>query len=274
MDYSELPWNFEAFRRFIDYKTLQKAASVLCLFDGRKVIGSPRDLEEFQTTLDSRTGLEWLPDRNVSDDILFNVEGNVFRNKARVFSSFFLLNPKLMESTGCIVTTKFGKALGWGFIPEQEFYNTIVMKFQYPHPVYDENWSAWNDANVKLKPFLFILQILYKLHQIDKNHDWVSVKEFAEFAHSNPFHEKAGEIAQNIYNSRINEQVISRERTDRIERKIGDIFGFLCMTGLCYYIDSNIKLNLVKKSNQENVYFYEKRNQESRLEEINSLINI
>lgn len=273
MDYSQLPWNFEAFRRFIDYRTMQKAASVICLFDGKNLVDNPKNLEEFQETLNDRTGLEWLPKREVSEDIQFNIEGNVFRNKARVLTSFYLFDPRSLEKGNTLKATPFCKALGAGKISEKEFYGTIITRFKYPHPAYDENWSSWKNANIELKPLVFILQILIALHKIDKNQDFISIKEFAEFAHSNPFHDKAQEIAKKIYNARVSKINISRERSDKIDRKIGDIFGFICMTGLCYYIDTGIRLNLIRKNQQENVYFYEQRNQENALEEIEALIS-
>jgi len=91
IDYSKLPWNFEAFRSFISFEVLQQAASVLCLYDKQYFFENNYILEKFEEDLSKRTGVEWLPKRNIDSDILFNTEGNLFRNKARVFSSFYLI---------------------------------------------------------------------------------------------------------------------------------------------------------------------------------------
>lgn len=258
-DYSSLPWNFEAFRRFLAYEVMQKAASVLCLFEGKMILSSFRELEEFQETLHSRTGLEWIPQRNISEDINFNVEGNIFRNKARVFTSFYLIDPGSLEGESPLVITDFCKALGSGFVSKDEFYKLVLSRYGYPHPAYNDNWDAWTAVCLSLKPFVFTLEILSYLHELDKTQSYLGITEFAEFAHPNPIHGKEKEIAKEIISHRKKGGEIKRERSDRVERKIADLYGFLCISGFCFYKNDNIALNLLGVHPEEKAHFYERR---------------
>lgn len=266
-DYNNLPWNFEAFRKFIDYSTLQNAASVICLFEDKDILNSPKDLADFEQMMNERTGLDWSPERLVSEDIQFNSEGNLFRNKARVLSSLLLIDP-LAFKNGAVKPTAFCKALSAGFITKDNFYKEIIYRFQYPHPAYDENWQAWNEAGLKIKPLLFILQILTHLAEINPDQAFLTVSEFAEFAHAQPFHDKTKQIAEQIVNFRNSGERIQRQRSDKVERKIGDIFGFICMSQYCYYDKNSIRLNLIGLHPDENVYFSQKRNEHDILKSI------
>lgn len=255
---SNLPWNFEAFRNFINYQALQKTASVLCLYDKKEIFKSKRLLLEFQGMLNERTGLEWIPNRNISEDILFNVEGNVFRNKARVLTSFFLLDSSKLKTNDFHVTN-FCKALGYGYIDEHTFYNYIICNFSYPHEAYEENSKSWKIANISLKPLIFILQILLHLYKHERNQAFLTVNEFAYYAHSTPYHEEVDSIAKAIITGRQNNNQPKRTRSDKVDRKINDIFGFLCMSGYTYYDKNTIALNMIDVHPKEKVYFYEKR---------------
>lgn len=269
--YSDLPWNFEAFRRFIDYGTLQNAASVICLFENRPILESPKDMEEFELTMNQRTGLDWSPERLVSEDIQFNSEGNLFRNKARVLSSLLLIDPIAFKN-GNVKPTQFCKALSAGFIGKEQFYKEVIQRFAYPHPAYDENWQAWKDSGLKLKPLLFILDILANLAETDTIQAYLTVSEFAEFAHSNPIQSEAQGIAQRIIQNRNSGQSIQRVRSDKIERKIGDIFGFMCMSQFCYYDKNAIRLNLIGNNSDEKVNFAQKRGEYDMLKSIKEFI--
>lgn len=272
-DYSQLPWNFEAFRKFIDYKTLQNAASVICLFENRDILASPKDLEEFEGAMKKRTGLEWSPERLVSEDVNFNVEGNLFRNKARVLTSLYLVDPIVLKNENRVKPTPFCKALGAGYINNHEFYKEIFSRFTYPHPAYDENWQAWTAAGLSLRPLLFILDILVNLAEAGTEQAYLSVAEFAEFGHSNPVQAKAHEIAGSIIENRKNGQRIERQRSDKVERKIGDIFGFMCMSQFCYYDKSLIRLNLIGNHADENVNFTTRRGEYDVLQQTKDFIN-
>jgi hypothetical protein len=270
-DFSNLPWNFEAFRRYINYSTLQNTASVLCLFDGRDILSSPKDLSEFEEMMSLRTGLDWSPERLVSEDIQFNTEGNLFRNKARVLTSFYLIDPIAFKN-GEVKPTEFCRALAAGFISKELFYKEIFQRFQYPHPAYDENWTAWKSAGIVLRPLLFILDILINLARINPEQAYLTVSEFAEFGHPHPFQDKAQEIAGKIIEFRRSDKTIQRQRSDKVERKIGDIFGFMCMSQFCYYDKNSIRLNLMGINPEENVYFYQKRGEYDTLNSTNDFL--
>ena len=271
-DYSELPWNFEAFRKFIDYKTLQNAAAVIVLFENKEILKSPKELDAFENLLNKRTGLEWSPERKVSEDIQFNMEGTLFRNKARVLTSFYLIDPIKLRNNE-IVPTQFCKALGAGYISEGQFYREIFSRFTYPHPAYDENWDAWTAKGITLKPLIFILDILEFLAEHGLEQAYLTVTEFAEFGHTNPFQDQTGKIASSIVSFRKSDQRIKRKRSDKIERKIGDIFGFMCMSEFCYYDKNSIRLNLLSRHPEENVQFYQKRGDVNMLESTKEFIN-
>lgn len=273
-NYSELPWNFEAFRKFIDYTTLQNAASVICLFETRDILSSPKDLEEFERAMNKRTGLEWSPERLISKDISFNVEGNLFRNKARVLTSLYLVDPITLRDKNKVIATPFCKALGAGYINRKRFYEEIFRRFTYPHPAYDENWQAWTNKGITLKPLIFILDILVNLAESNIDQAYLTVAEFAEFGHSNPIQGKAKEIANAIITNRSSGQKIMRQRSDKIERKIGDIFGFMCMSQFCYYDKNSIHLNLISEHVDEKVHFLLRRGEIDVLKQIKSYINV
>jgi hypothetical protein len=258
-DYSKLPWNFEAFRSFISFEVLQQAASVLCLYDNQEFFENSYVLQKFEEDLSIRTGVEWLPKRNIDSDIIFNTEGNLFRNKARVFSSFYLIELESLINKSQLQITPICKALGTGRISKREFYNEIITRFAYPHPAYEDNWEKWREFDVSIKPFVFMLDILINLYEIAPIHAYYTVTEFAVFAHSNPFYNRTKEIAKNIIESRASEEKSDRKRSDEIDRKIGDLCGFLCMTGYAYYHGNKIYLNLIDVHPTEKVYFFEKR---------------
>ena len=255
MDYSTLPWNFEAFRKFITFQAIQNAAGVITLYDGTETTNSKKMLE-FQHMLNSRSGLIWEPSRQNSEDVLYNSEGNVFRNKARVLTSLYLLSPFELKK-GTISATKFCRLLASGKISEKEFHDFIINSYEFPHPAYDENWNAWKDANTKLKPFIFILQLLLSLYNDKPDSAYLTVDEFARFAHSQPFHDKIDNIVSEILKHRMQPELLeSRTRSDKIDRKINDVFGFMCMTKYTYFEGSKIRLNLVDKHPEELVNFY------------------
>lgn len=222
--------------------------------------------------MSQRTGLEWSPERRVSDDIRFNIEGNLFRNKARVLSSMLLIDPLSFKS-GLIKPTQFGRALSAGLIAKEQFYKEIIQRFAYPHPAYDENWQAWKQAGITLRPLLFIMDILVHLAEINPDQAYLTTSEFAEFGHSHPFQKDSQGIAQSLLHSRNNGQEIRRQRSDRIERKINDIFGFLCMSQFCYYDKTSIRLNLIGISPVEKVHFVQKRNDYDTLKDMREFVN-
>jgi hypothetical protein len=268
----ELPWNFEAFRRFLTYESLRNAASVIVLYDGTEVSNQKR-LSEFQNTLDSRTGIHWEPERQNSEDVLFSTEGSVFRNKARVLTSMFLISPFKLKN-GNIVASPVAKQLASGKMSQEEFHDFIITHYQYPHPAYEENWTAWTASGRKLLPLVYILQILYALYNKDPRAAYITTNEFARFAHANPDSNNVENIADEIikYRSSPNDYP-PRKRSDKVDRKINDIFGFLCMTKYVYYNGQNIVLNMVRLHPSENVFFYSNRTgAQSAADEVKAVI--
>lgn len=272
IDYSKLPWNFEAFRSFISFEVLQQAASVLCLYDKQYFFENNYILEKFEEDLSKRTGVEWLPKRNIDSDILFNTEGNLFRNKARVFSSFYLIELESLINKSQLEITPLCRALGTGRLSKREFYNDIITRFAYPHPAYEDNWEKWRECEITIKPIVFMLDILVRLYEIAPLEAYFTVAEFAAYAHPKPFYSSVNEIAKEIISSRSTNEKIGRKRSDEVDRKIGDLCGFLCMTGYSYYYGNKIYLNLIDVHPAEKVYFYEKRGEVNTKNQIQNLI--
>ena len=197
-----LPWNFEAFRRYLAYDIVQQAAASLLRFDGEHLFSDPALMNEFTELLTKRTGMPWLPNRTASEGVLFNIEGSVFRNKARVFTSLYLCDPQSLTSGTPLAMTQFGRAVGLGYVTQSEFYRELLCRFEYPHPAYQDNWDAWSAAGISLKPFIFILDILANIYAVDRLGE-ASTGELATYAHSTPYHAKAKEVANAILASRV-----------------------------------------------------------------------
>lgn len=270
MNYASLPWNFEAFRRFLAYDVVQQAAATLCLFDGQPMFTDAALMEEFSRMLTERSGLEWLPSRQASEGVLFNIEGNVFRNKARIFTSFYVIDP-LAFKQHVLKVTPFGKALGLGFVKEREFYWQICSRYQYPHPAYDDNWDQWSAAGISLKPLVYLLQILVEMYKIDSIGE-ISIAEVAKYAHPQPFHKRAKDVAQMIIQGRRDRDTGGPTRSDQVHRKIGDMLGFLCISKLCFYQDERIRLNLLGEHDVEKTVFWQRRLQQDVLLELGRLL--
>jgi hypothetical protein len=274
-----LPWNFEAFRRYLPFSKMQQAASVLSLHEKERLDSSNPAMDLLLSDLQQRTGEPWLPDRKVSDSVDFNVEGDFYRNKGRLLTSFYIIQPKQLvkEPEPVIMMTEFGRALANGFVSEKEYYNFIVTKFGYPHPAYDDNWKAWKEAGRSLKPLIFILQILVALYENGRDHGFVTSEEIATSAYPLSEHAKANKAANDILKSR-DAKSTQRQRSDEVDRKINDMFGFLCMSGYTFYDGQSVRLNLLGVHPDELAYYWEKRkgtresNEADKLSEVEKLI--
>lgn len=266
-----LPWNFEAFRRFLAFDVLQQACASLLPYEDQHLFTDESLMLEFTERLYKRTGQEWMPKRTASEGVLFNIEGSVFRNKARVFSSLYLITPECLETKEKLKITEFGKALGLGYVSETQFYELILTRFEYPHPAYEENWSTWIKSKKSLKPFLYVISILIEIHNLDDIGS-VSASELAEFAFEVNDNSKAKEIAKKIVESRDKKTKSSRERSDQVDRKINDILGFMCISGVCYYDSNNVSLNLLDRHADEKAFFWEKRNGQDRKQYLQQLV--
>lgn len=255
---SKLPWNFEAFRNYLNFENLQQAAASLIQFNGKPLFTDSSLMKEFTDLLVLRTGLPWVPKRTVSEGVIYNIEGSVFRNKARVFTSLYICDPRCLREDGNLIITDLGLALGLGYLRRIEFYKEIIARYEYPHPAYHENWEAWTRKKSRLKPLVFILDILVKIFELDGQGE-VSSAEIAEFAHPQPYHTQTQRIAEQILNARNKKISSKRRRSDDIDRKINDLMGFLCISGVTFYRENNIKINLLDKDKEEQAWFWEKR---------------
>jgi len=258
----DLPWHFEAFRRYVVYRRMQQAASVLTLYEGETFDSSNPAMDELLGDLQLRTGEDWLPKRKVSDSVEFNVEGDFYRNKGRLLTSFFIIEPKDFVESGLplIRLTQFGQALGNGFVSERQYYEFIVKRIKYPHPAYEDNWQAWTQAGRTLRPLIFILQILLELYESKPGcaNSYATSEELATFAYPQSSHEKIGVIADSIIQHRIKPSE-TREYSDEVNRKINDMLGFLCIAGFTFYDGKLVRLNLLGVHPQESAYYWEKR---------------
>ena len=262
---TKLPWNFEAFRKFITFEVLQQSASTLLLYDGVDYSRESEKSRLLSQFLSDRTDLEWVPERQVAEGINFDVEGSVFRNKARVFTSFFILDPIAIQERSQIIVSPFGRALGTGLLSREDFYEESVFRFQYPHPAYEDNWSRWTSAQKSLYPLLYIIQILIELTIENEAENYLEVSELATYGFEDADNSNVSQIASCIISSRGAAERNQRDRSDDVNRKIGDMFGFLCITGKCFYGKKGISLNLIGVSTEDKCHFWNKRGKDSVL---------
>ena len=227
----KLPWNFEAFRKFITYEALQQAASTLSMFEGVNYSIESEKNNELSRRLGVRTDLEWVPDRKVSEAINYDIEGSLFRNKARVLTSLYILDPLELQLHNTIKVTPFGRALGSGLITKEEFYKEILFRFEYPHPAYEDNWKKWTEAGKNLQPLLFIIQVLIELAKSGEDNNYLEIAELAAYGFFGADNSNGNirEVAKNILTARSGGSNDAALRTDDVNRKIGDMFGFLCI---------------------------------------------
>jgi len=261
MNKTILPWHFEAYRRYTTYEVLQQAAAALVLFENESIDARNPEMDELLSLLEQRTGLPWLPDRKVSESINFNIEGDIYRNKGRLLSSLFIVEPKSTQEKGYekVMLTPFGRALGNGFVSKEQFYEFIIKRFKYPHPAFEDNWSAWKNAKRELRPFIFLLQILVELYMHNRNDAFLTSEEVASIAYPLSDHRKIKKIADKIIELRKKGVKIERKRSDAIDRKIDDVFGFLCIAGYAYYDGRKVALHLLGVHPEEKAWYWEKR---------------
>lgn len=239
---------------------MQQAAAVLALYEGQELSSSNPRMDELLDDLKARTGEDWLPQRSGSDMVKFNLEGDFYRNKGRLLTSFYVLQPKQLARSGppVITLTDFGRALGSGYVSQKDYYRFIVGHYEFPHPAYDDNWAAWRAARKRLKPLIYILQILMELYKADEEEAYVSSEELAAFGYESASHEIAPRVAAAIIKGRTAGGK-KREYTDEVNRKMNDMLGFMSMAGYVYYDGGSVDLNLMGVHPQELTYYWLKR---------------
>lgn len=260
-----IEWQFEHFKTFTPYQIMQQAAAALAQFEGENTDGKNPKMRHLTEELILNTGHPaWMPDRD-SENLDINVEGSVFRNKARLFSSFLICVPPDLLNTEeyekSIMLTDFGRALASGKISEEEFYRYIIKKFQYPHLAFSD-YQKWVDANITLRPLLCIIKTLVGLFErAGKVACFITAKEI--YKHLQTLEDENCDIAVNgILLDRKN-SVELPYTTEQI-RKISEMLAFLSIAGYIY-IDSSESsqdkywLNLVMRHPKEKTMFYLER---------------
>jgi hypothetical protein len=271
-DETKLPWRIEAFREYLTFESLQPAASVLSLYEGEVFTTRNPRILEMQDLLAKRTKKDaWIPKRSGSADIEWNLEGDVTRNKGRVFTSMLILHPKEWKDEK-VALTEFGRALGRGLVNKERYYDFIVTRFRYPHPAWPDNWTAWTNANKVLYPFVYLLAALIELHRQSPASAYLTTAEVADYLHPDPDHSRVTAFVSSIVSARENSVGPITPRSDDIHRKISDILGFMCLTRYCYFDGSVVRLNLLDMHHKDKSNFWEDRRNQSKLQPMQALI--
>lgn len=259
-----IEWQFEHFKTFTPYEIMQQASAALFLYEGENTDGTNPKMGKLTEELTINTGHPaWMPDRE-SGNLDLNTEGSVFRNKARLFSAFYIcVPPDLLKSDGYgkqIMLTKFGKALARGKVNENEFYEYIIKKFGYPHLAYSD-YDAWKDSDAHVRPLLLIIKAVVQLFEMyGKNFAYITSAEI--YNHLQPLqNEDCQEAVKFIKEDRDN-NVSNSFSSDKL-RKINEMLSFLAIAGYVY-IDSTdgedrYYLNLVMRHPKEKTLFYLQR---------------
>lgn len=244
-------WNFEAFRNFIGFAPIQQACTSLLSHNGISLDNADIELKHLNHLLLERTGREWTPDRNPGGNIIWETEGSLFRNKKRVFTGFYLLDAEKFEMNNSLWLTPFGQAIAAGHVSAGDFYKFIIRNFRYPHPAYEDNWEWWTSANRELRPLTFLLHIASNLSQMTGNLEAVKIWEVAYFGGPNPTTEDAYSVAEEIKLARETGSAINHERTDALDRKIGDMFAFLAMSPWATLRSKGLALNPIRRDSDD-----------------------
>lgn len=260
-----IEWQFEHFKTFTPYPILQQAAAALLQFEGENTDGSNPKMRHLTEELIVNTGHPaWMPDRD-SENLNINSEGSVFRNKARLFSSFLIcVPPDLLNSNGydkTVMLTDFGRALAKGKIKEEEFYRYIIRKFQYPHLAFSD-YEKWKESGITIRPLLCIIKTLVGLFECQgKNESYITANEI--YKHLQALEdEDCTPAIDGIIDDRKNNKK-ENYTSDQI-RKINEMLAFLAIAGYVY-IDSTESgqdkywLNLTMRHPKEKTMFYLER---------------
>lgn len=255
----DLKWNFEAFRQYLSFEVLQQAASALLVFDGFNYRDDISETKSFENLLKARTGLEWSPKREAPEGVLFDPEGSVFRNKARVLTSMLILDPVLLQNQKIVKLTEFGRLLGGGRVSKSDFYEFELKNFEYPHPAYPDGAAGWISHRAKVKPFLYLVEVLIGLVDQGVAENRLTSKEFLEFLMPNSPDFRVETAVSAILKSREAPGDFRTSFPPDDMRNASDILGFLCMTGFTYFLSpGEIALNLISVSEKDKTYYYMK----------------
>ena len=267
-----LSWKIEAFREYLCFEVLQPAASVMKLFEGHHSSGNTTKMKKMQKLLEERTNKSsWIPKRSGSADLNWNVEGDVWRNKGRLFSSMLIMYPREWYQNR-IKLTEFGSALASGIVKKSGYYDFLLKNYCYPHPAYKEHYEEWINHKEFLLPFIYLLKALLLLYEENSSASFLTTDEIADYLHLNPSHRNLPQKVNKILESRTNITKKVSKRTDDIHHKINDLMGFLCLSGYCHYQRNNIVLSTISEHSLERVYFDGERKKESMLNRVKCLV--
>ncbi|MCM3382139.1 hypothetical protein [Shouchella rhizosphaerae] len=285
-----LEWQFEHFKTFYNFPIMQQTAACLLLFEGQSPEATKNlKLNQLTDMLIESTGHKaWKPARDMGNLNIDDEGGSIFRNKARLLSSFYICVPfdLLTESNmdKQIVLTPFGKALGLGYIEEGDFFNFIIKKFQYPNPAFS-NYKDWVASGIVIRPFILILKSLVFLYEnYGLEQSYLTNKEVCSYLV--PLKNESSEIAMNTLIDHRKKNILP-PANNQDPRKVKEILFFLSMSKYVY-IDTTtsseefFRLNLIDFHSKEKTYFFESRSaggagygkkkfRESKLEKIKKL---
>jgi hypothetical protein len=244
---------------------MQQAAAVLLQYEGEKTDGVNPKMGRLIDELVINTGHPaWQPERDTGN-LSYNSEGSVFRNKARLFSTFYIcVPPDLLEANGMekrIMLTGFGRALALGEVDEEEYYRYIITKFQYPHLAYS-NYESWKETGIVIRPLLCIIKTMVLLFEkAGVSNAYLTISEILQYLQQLTS-EDCNTVADMIISSRTSDSEPSEQSGD--PRKIREMLAFLAIAGYIY-IDSSergedkYRLNLIMRHPKENTLFYLQR---------------
>lgn len=257
-----IEWQFEHFKTFTPYEIMQQAAAALSLYEGENTDGANPKMGKLTDELTINTGHPaWMPDRD-NGNLRVNTEGSVFRNKARLFSAFYIcVPPDLLKNEGYgkqVMLTDFGHSLARGEISESEFYEYIVKKFQYPHLAYSD-YEEWVNSGSTIRPLLLIIKSLVKIFE-NAGRNAAYITSFEVYKYLQPLtDENCDKAVEEILDARV--KGISDSVTGDTIRIINEMLAFLAIAGYVY-IDSTEPgadrywLNLIMKHPKEKTLFY------------------
>lgn len=260
-----IEWQFEHFKTFTPYEIMQQAAAALLLYEGENTDGSNAKMARLTEELTINTGHPaWMPDRE-SGNLDINNEGSVFRNKARLFSAFYIcVPPDLLKTEGYgkqIMMTGFGRALAEGRVSETEFYRYIIRTFGYPHLAYSD-YDEWVKSGNSIRPLLLIVKALVALFEKKgRTNAYITSSEVYTFLQPLTS-EDCSQAVSKIIEAR-EARVQQSFSSDKV-RKINEMLAFLAIAGYVY-IDSTESgedkywLNLIMKHPKEKTLFYLQR---------------
>lgn len=259
-----MEWQFEHFKTFTPFETMQQAAAALMLYEGENTDGSNPQMRRLTDELTINTGHPaWMPDRD-NGNLSYNSEGSVFRNKARLFSMFYIcVPPDLLKSNGYdkqIMLTQFGKALATGKVSEKEFYEYIIKKFQYPHLAYSD-YDKWSKSGITIRPLLCIIKTLVSLFENGGvSESYITSSEVYRYLQKLT-NEDCSSAVTEILNNR--KDALAPLPSEKV-RKISEMLAFLAIAGYVY-IDSTdgkedkYRLNLISRHPKEKTFFFLQR---------------